>query len=59
MPYRESLIHGRKWNNVMMILTLDLVDGLGEAADVLAGNTRNRDTAVLGGIDGVLLSRLA
>lgn len=43
----------------MMTLTLDLVDGLGEAADVLAGNTRNRDTAVLGGINGVLLLRLA
>ena len=35
----------------MKILTLDLVDGLGQAADVLAGDTRNRDTAVLGSID--------
>jgi len=35
----------------MTILTLDLVDGLGQAADVLAGDTRDRDTAVLGSID--------
>jgi hypothetical protein len=51
-------IYGRKWNFIMTILTLDLVDGLGEAADVLAGNTRDRDTAVLGGIDRVLSSLL-
>jgi hypothetical protein len=35
----------------MMILTLDLVNGLGKAANVLAGDTRDRDTAVLGSID--------
>lgn len=36
--------------------TLDLVDGLGETADVLRGDTGNGDTAVLGGVDGELLS---
>jgi hypothetical protein len=35
----------------MIILTLDLVNGLSKAANVLAGDTRDRDTAVLGSID--------
>jgi hypothetical protein len=32
----------------------DLVDGFGKALDVARGDTGHRDTAVLGGIDGVL-----
>jgi len=38
-------------------LALDLVDSLGETSYVLAGNTCNGDTAILGGIDGVLFSK--
>jgi hypothetical protein len=37
------------------LLTLDLVDGLGKATDVLASDTGNGDTTILGGIDGVLV----
>jgi hypothetical protein len=36
-------------------LTLDLVNGLGKAANVLARDTGNRDTPVFSGIDGVLV----
>ena len=36
-------------------LALDLVDGLGKTSDVLAGDTSDRDTAVLGSVDGMLL----
>jgi hypothetical protein len=36
-------------------LTLDLVDGLGQAADVLAGDAGHGDATVLGSVDGVLL----
>lgn len=39
-------------------LTLDLVDGLSKATNVLAGNASNTDAAVLGGVDRVLLSKL-
>lgn len=39
-------------------LTLDLVDGLGKTADVLASDASNTDAAVLGGVDGVLLREL-
>lgn len=35
-------------------LTLDLVDGLSKASHVLAGDTSNRDAAILGGVDRVL-----
>lgn len=35
-------------------LALDLVDGLGETTNVLAGDAGNGDTAVLGGVYGVL-----
>ena len=35
-------------------LTSDLVDGLGEALDVAAGDASDGDSAVLGGVDGVL-----
>lgn len=35
-------------------LTGDLVDGLGKTLDVAAGDTGHGDTAVLGGVDGVL-----
>ena len=40
-------------------LTLNLEDSLSETADVLACNASNADTAVLGGVDGVLLSELS
>jgi len=39
-------------------LTLDLVDGLGKTANVLAGDASHTDAAVLGGVDGVLLREL-
>jgi hypothetical protein len=39
-------------------LTGDLEDGLGESADVAGGDTGDGDTAVLGGVDGVLEIRL-
>lgn len=39
-------------------LALDLEDGLGQTADVVTGDTSNGDTAVLGGVDGVLLGQL-
>lgn len=39
-------------------LTLDLEDGLGQTADIVASDTGNRDTAILGGVDGVLLGQL-
>jgi hypothetical protein len=35
-------------------LTLDLVDGLSQAPNVLAGDTGNRDAAVLGRVHRVL-----
>ena len=38
-------------------LALDVVDGLCEPLDVAGCDTRNRDTAVLGGVDGVLLGK--
>lgn len=34
--------------------TGDLEDGLGKTLDVARGDTGHRDTAVLGGVDGVL-----
>lgn len=37
-------------------LTSNLVDGLSESLDVARGDTGDGDTAVLGGIDGVLNS---
>ena len=43
---------------MIQFLTLDLVDGLGETTDVLAGNTGDTDTAVFGGVDAVLLGEL-
>lgn len=45
-------------NFYFFFLTLDLEDSLGQAADVVAGDTSNGDTAVLGGVDGVLLGQL-
>lgn len=39
-------------------LTLDLVDGLSQTADIVAGDTGNGDTTVLGRVDRVLLSQL-
>lgn len=39
-------------------LALDLVDGLGETTNVLAGDTGNGDTTVLSGVDGVLSDKL-
>lgn len=38
-------------------LTLDGVDGLCEPLDVVGGDTSNGDTAVLGGVNGVLLGQ--
>jgi hypothetical protein len=35
-------------------LTGNLEDGLGQALDVAGGDTSDGDTAVLGGVDGVL-----
>lgn len=39
-------------------LTLNLVDGLSETANVLASDASDTDAAVLGGVDGVLLGQL-
>lgn len=39
-------------------LTLDLENSFGQTADIVAGDTGNGDTAVLGGVDGVLLGQL-
>lgn len=44
-------------NNVCH-LTLDSVDSLSQAANILAGDSSNRDTSVLGSVDGVLLGQL-
>lgn len=48
-------------NNVFIIIMFkasflsgDLVDRLGQSLDIGAGDASNRDSAVLGGIDGVL-----
>lgn len=38
-------------------LTGHLVDGLGESPDVARGDAGDGDTAVLGGVDGVLIRR--
>jgi hypothetical protein len=46
-------------SQVGLNLTLDLVDGLGKTADVLASDASNTDAAVLGGVDGVLLGELS
>ena len=35
-------------------LTGHLEDGLGKSLDIVRGDTGNRDTAILGGVDGVL-----
>jgi len=40
----------------MLILTSNLVDGLGQTLDVASGDTGNGYSAVLGGIHGVLSS---
>lgn len=42
---------------VISYLTLDLVDGLGKTTNVLRSDTSDRDTAVLGSVDGELLSK--
>jgi hypothetical protein len=39
-------------------LTLDSEDGLSQVVDVVAGDTGNRDSAVLGEVDGVLFGQL-
>lgn len=39
---------------MILNLTGNLEDGLGESLDVGGGNTSDGDTAVLGGVDGVL-----
>lgn len=39
-------------------LTLDLEDGLGEVSDVLASDTRDGDTSILGQVNGVVLGDL-
>lgn len=39
-------------------LALDLEDGLGQTADVLAGDACHRDASVLGGVHAVLLGQL-
>lgn len=38
-------------------LTSNLEDGLGKTLDVAGGDTSDGDTAVLGGVDGVLLGK--
>lgn len=40
-------------------LALDLVDGLGEASNILASDTCDRDTTVLGSVNGVLFGRVS
>lgn len=42
-----------------MNLSGNLEDGLGESLHVAGGDTSNGDTAVLGGVDGVLDESLA
>lgn len=37
-------------------LTSNLVDGLGESLNIARGDTGDGDTAILGGVDGVLNS---
>jgi hypothetical protein len=48
------IVAAEKTNAHTNDLALDLVDGLGETTNILAGDTGNRDTAVLGSVDGVL-----
>lgn len=40
-----------------MNLAGDLVDGLSQSLDICSGDTRDGDTAVLGGVDRVLLGQ--
>ena len=40
--------------SILHRLTGDLEDGLGKALDVAGGDTSDGDTAILGGVDGVL-----
>ena len=40
--------------SILHRLTGDLEDGLGQALDVAGGDTSDGDTAILGGVDGVL-----
>ena len=53
-----SIVGEEKVNASTNSLALDLVDGLGETTNVLAGDAGNGDTAVLGGVDRVLMSKL-
>ena len=48
------------YKNILLwwVLTLNLEDGLRETADVLAGDTGNGNTTILGSIDAVLLGEL-
>lgn len=53
-PFRSNL----KSFFLFPFLTLDLENSFGQTADIVAGDTGNGDTAVLGGVDGVLLGQL-
>lgn len=44
--------------SILPHLTGDLEDGLSQALDVAGGDTSDGDTAVLGGVDGVLQRKL-
>lgn len=39
---------------IVLRLTGDLEDRLGQALDIAGGDTGNGNTAILGGVDGVL-----
>lgn len=40
-------------------LTLDVVNGLRQSADIISGNASNRNTTILGSIDRELLGKLS
>jgi hypothetical protein len=50
----HEIVAAEKTNARTNDLALDLVDGLGETTNVLAGDTSNRDTTILSSVDGVL-----
>lgn len=56
MPQNPDFFFEHSMNELLFggHLAGDLEDGLGESLDVAGGDTSDGDTAVLGGVDGVL-----
>jgi hypothetical protein len=54
VPRVRVTVDEKKTPMVLRHLALDLVDGFSKTTNVLAGDTGNRDTAILGGVYRVL-----